>query len=478
MGGGSGSLAGEERFEGFADRHEWPSGEEVLVSEDDQVPAVTDPFGLYLRQMGSIPRLNRAQELELAERLERLRARFRHAGLCSAFVLGRVVETFESIRAGEQSLDRAVDEVPSLGLTAEQIRARLPRQLPQLKRWLKEGRVAFRHFLRARSQSERRRWRRAYRSRLRRAARVAEGLSPRIVFLDQWTSELQSQAARLNELAGQRRELRAHMLDLLSTPDELAGLLAVIRRRRGAFLEARGQLAEANLRLVVSIAKNYRGQGLAFPDLIQEGNGGLMRAVDKFDHRLGWKFGTYATWWIRQSITRAVADLSRTVRVPCHQTSVIRAMERARGELTAQGGTEPTLEQVAAATGLSLDEAKVLETARHQPVSLDVAIGGDHGDGTYQDFLHDPVARDLAHDLDQQLLRERIGEVLRCLPPRYREVIELRFGLKDGRQWSLDEVAQRFGVSRERVRQIESRGLEKLRQPERSASLAGFTEDA
>jgi RNA polymerase primary sigma factor len=153
-------------------------------------------------------------------------------------------------------------------------------------------------------------------------------------------------------------------------------------------------------------------------------------------------------------------------------------MERMRGELTTRSGTEPTLEQVADAMGMALDEARVLETARHQPASLDVPLDGIHGEGSFQDFLHDPSTPDLAHELDQQLLRERIDEVLRCLPPRYREIIELRFGLKDGRQWSLDEVAQRFGISRERVRQIEARGLEKLRQPDRSASLADFADVA
>jgi RNA polymerase primary sigma factor len=252
----------------------------------------------------------------------------------------------------------------------------------------------------------------------------------------------------------------------------------VLQGRRAAYQEARQQLAEANLRLVVSIAKRYRGRGLSFTDLIQEGNSGLMRAVDKFDHRLGWKFGTYATWWIRQSVTRALADHSRTVRVPINQVSVLRAMDRVRGELMARQGSEPTLEEVAAALDLTPEEARVLAVAGHQPASLDGPIAGNDDDNAFQDFLRDPDTPDLAREVDVRLLRERIDEMLRCLSPRYREVIELRFGLKDGRPRSLDEVAQRFGISRERVRQIEARGLEKLRHPERSARLAAFVEVA
>jgi RNA polymerase primary sigma factor len=282
----------------------------------------------------------------------------------------------------------------------------------------------------------------------------------------------------MDALAQKRKELRALLIQLQTTPDELDELLRVLQRRRAAYQEARSQLAEANLRLVVSIAKRYRGQGLSFADMIQEGNGGLMRAVDKFDYRLGWKFGTYATWWIRQGITRALADHSRTVRVPSHQVSVLRALERARGELTAQRGIEPTLEEIAAAVGITPAEARSLEAAGRQPASLDLSFAGDQEDGSLQDFLNDSTTPDVAREVDLQLLRQRLDEVLRCLAPRDREVIELRFGLKDGRPRSLDEIAQRFGITRERIRQIETRGLEKLRHPERSARLAGFAEVA
>ncbi len=451
-----------------------------------------DPFTLYLKQMGSIPLLSRPQELELTGRLERLRRRFRHAALCSGDVLARVIDLFERVQAGELQLERHIDEVPSQGLTGARIRARLSRDLRRLRTCLEEARQAYRLVLRARTASERHRLRRAHRARLLRAVKVAEGLSPRIELLDDWAGQLQTLAARMNDLAREaaapgrslaarteseqrRRELRSLMVDAQAGPEELAGLLRVLQTRRKAYQQSRSRLAEANLRLVVSIAKHYRGQGLPFDDLIQEGNGGLMRAVDKFDHRLGWKFATYATLWIRQSVTRALADCSRTVRLPSHQASVVRAMDRVRGELMLQFGREPRREEIAAALDIAPEDVRVLGVASHQPASIDTAHGGDNDDASLQDFLNDPAAPNLEQEVDQGLLRERVAEVLCCLAPRDREVIELRFGLRDGRQWTLNEIAQRLGITRERVRQIEARGLKKLREPDRKGRLAEFS---
>jgi RNA polymerase primary sigma factor len=474
--------------------HSWDDGAPVpagpsLQEDESVVPAggademddsgASDPFGLYLRQMGSIPMLTREQELELTERLDRLRRRYRRAGLWSAAVLTRVAETFERIQAGTLPLDRTIDEVPTLGLTTDKIRPRLGAHLRNLHKLLGEAQEAFREVHRARSGRERASRRRSHRFLLRRAIRLAEELSPRTELLDTWTAELQQTADHLEDLAAagpaRRKELRALLLQQQTTPEELAGLLRVLQRRRAAFRQVRSQLAEANLRLVVSIAKHYRGQGLPLADMIQEGNSGLMRAVDKFDHRLGWKFGTYATWWIRQGITRALADHSHTIRVPCHQASVLRAMNRVRCEVAAQSGREPTLEEVAAALQIKPEEARLLQMAEHQPASLDESFG-DEQDGSLQDFLHDHRPQDMAGEVDRRLLRDRLAEVLRCLPLRDREVIELRFGLNDGRPRSLEEVAELFKVTRERVRQIEARALGKLRQPERSTRLAGFSE--
>jgi RNA polymerase primary sigma factor len=230
------------------------------------------------------------------------------------------------------------------------------------------------------------------------------------------------------------------------------------------------------LRLVVSIAKRYRSRGLPFADLIQEGNRGLMRAVDKYEHRLGFKFGTYATWWIRQGITRALADHARTVRVPCHQVGMLAAIERVRGELSVATGKEPTVEEIAAVLGVKAEETRSLRVVGRHPVSLHEPVGGE-GERALEDFLSDHGSINPGQTVDQRLLRERVGEVLRSLAPREREVIELRFGLRDGHPRTLDEVAKVYGITRERIRQIEARGLLKLRQPLRSQRLAEFADE-
>jgi RNA polymerase primary sigma factor len=272
------------------------------------------------------------------------------------------------------------------------------------------------------------------------------------------------------------KELRDLMLQVEATPEDLGRLVRVLERRRARYRQARRELAEGNLRLVVSIAKRYRGRGLAFADLIQEGNRGLMRAVDKYEHRLGFKFGTYATWWIRQGITRALADHARTVRVPCHQVGMLAAIERVRGELTVKLGREPTVEEIASILGVTPEETRSLRVVGRHPVSLHEPLGGD-GERALEDFLSDAdAATHPGRAVDQHLLKERIGEVLRSLTPREREVIELRFGLRDGHPRTLDEVARTYGITRERIRQIEARGLLKLRQPNRSRRLVEFAE--
>jgi RNA polymerase primary sigma factor len=271
------------------------------------------------------------------------------------------------------------------------------------------------------------------------------------------------------------KQLRDLCLSALLTIEELRGLVRVVRRRHGAYQQARSELAEANLRLVVAIAKRYRGRGLAFADLIQEGNRGLMRAVDKFEHRLGFKFGTYATWWIRQGIQRALADNARTVRVPCHQIGLLAAIDRVRGELMGETGREPSVEEIAKTLGSTVEETRSLRAVSRHPVSIHEPLGDD-AERSLGDFLNDHSAANPGLDADQHLLKERIAEVLRSLTPREREVIELRFGLKDGQPRTLDEVAKCYGITRERIRQIEARSLVKLRQPLRSQRLAAFAE--
>jgi RNA polymerase primary sigma factor len=437
-----------------------------------------DALTMYLKQMGSIPLLKPAQERDLTQRLDRARQRYRHAVFANWSVIERVLQTFEEIGDARQALDRSVDVMPGQGLTADLIRSRLPGHLPALRGLLQEARREQARLLQVTTPRPQQRLRRSLRQKLREAVRLAEELSPRTEFIDQWSAELEQHDAHLQKLSRQKgahAELHELELNLLATPYELAAMASVVRRRRALFQGVRHKLVEANLRLVVSVAKKYRNRGLAFADLIQEGNSGLMRAVDKYDRLLGYRFGTYATWWIRQGITRALSDLSRTVRVPTHQVAVLRALDRVKGELTVLHGREPTVGEIAGALKITPEEARVLLAVRNQPVSLHEPVsGGD--EQTLEDFMSSRETEGPGYEVDQHLLRERLEEVLRHLPTRDREVIEMRYGLKDGHPRSLEEVARVFGVTRERIRQIETRGMEKLRSPERSERLAGFVE--
>jgi len=462
---------------------------EALEGDDSHSP--DDALGLYLRQMGAIPLLDRKQELALAERLERKRSKYRHATMANWRTLAAVVDTFERVLAGQLPLDPTIDVVGTLELTRDNIQKRMPHNVKTLRKLLAAADEDFRNYLRA-SAREQQRLRRGLWRRLRKAVALAEELSPRIDLLDRWTDELMALSRQMHELVRESdryarsaadrerrtkhaKQLRDLQIEARSAPDELAVLAKVQERRRREYQKARRELAEGNLRLVVSIAKRYRSRGLPFSDLIQEGNRGLMRAVDKYEHRLGYKFGTYATWWIRQGITRALADHARTIRVPCHQVGTLAAVERVRGELSIQQGREPTVEEIAAVLGVTAEETQSLRAVARHPVSLHEPLGGD-GERALEDFLDDPDAINPGKAVDQHLLRERIGEVLRSLTPREREVIELRFGLKDGQPRTLEEVARAYGITRERIRQIEARGLLKLRQPLRSQRLAEFAE--
>jgi len=472
------------------DEAEATGAAEEPAGENDNGP--DDALGLYLRQMGAIPLLNRKEELALAQRLERQRTRYRRCALSNWRTLDMVVQTFQKVRAGQLALDPTIDVVTTLGLTRDKILERMPHNLPTMRRVLDKADEAFRQLLRANTNASRFRARRELWRCIRKGIALAEELAPRIDLLDRWSDELKAECHELNALsrqseAGARSKadqerrtkatklLREKMLELRTMPDDLSRMVTVLEARRRAYQKARRELAEGNLRLVVSIAKRYRGRGLPFSDLIQEGNRGLMRAVAKYEHRLGYKFGTYATWWIRQGITRALADHARTVRVPCHQVGTLAAIERVRGELSILHGREPTLEEIAKVLGVSTEEAQSLRIVARHPVSLHEPLGGD-GERALEDFLDDPGATNPGITVDQHLLRDRIAEVLRSLTEREREVIEMRFGLRDGQPKTLEEVARTYGITRERIRQIEARGLLKLRQPLRSKRLEEFAE--
>lgn len=472
--------------------------ETAIVAEDNATVELTgnddhidDPVRIYLMQMGEIPLLTRQEEIEAARRIESSRTCFRHNMLATDYVLQAAMEILEKVRDGRLRLDRTVEVSVTNVKVKKHIMGLLGPNLHTLGHLLMQNRQDFAVVINKRQpwQARRRAWR-SLTVRRNKAVRLIEELGlrtqrllPLLEKLREISNRMDTLSAELRELqpleeaAGRvaeiRSELRYLMRITLESPSTLKRRVVRTRAMQDEYDAAKRGLSAGNLRLVVSIAKRYRNRGLSFLDLIQEGNTGLMRAVDKFEHARGYKFSTYATWWIRQAITRAIADQSRTIRVPVHMIETMSKVRCVTRQLVQTNGSEPTVEETAEAAGLSVDETTCVLQMSRQPLSLDQPVG-DHDDSYFGEFLQDYREDDPLYDMNQDLLKSRIADVLAALNYREREIIRLRYGLADGYAYTLEEVGKIFSVTRERVRQIEAKAVRKLQHPVRSRKLSGF----
>jgi RNA polymerase primary sigma factor len=474
------------------------TGKAVTVEEDlpqlapDFFPKLTDdPIRMYLTQMAEIPLLTREQEISLAKKIEVTRKRFRRTLLGCGFAMRQTVGTLEKVHRGELPFDRTIKVSLTECLTKEQIQARMPHNLPTLNHLLQQDRADFCQLISRKAPAEQKRVaRRRFLRRRGKALTLVEELSLRTRRVQPLMRQLEEYSARMNELQTRlgriandptggyertklRRELRELMLATTESPASLRNRCRLLRKQFYEYEQVKRQLSSGNLRLVVSIAKKYRNRGLSFLDLIQEGNTGLMRAVDKYEYRRGYKFSTYATWWIRQAITRAIADQARTIRIPVHMIDVLSRLRNVAKRLVQEMGREPTIEETALAADISLEETRRVLSIGRQPLSLDRPVG-ESEDCSFGEFVEDNASENPFRSANNGLLRERIESLLKTLTYREREIIRLRYGLGDGYSYTLEEVGRIFKVTRERVRQIEAKAVRKLQHPVRSKLLEGF----
>ncbi|HUW32848.1 MAG TPA: RNA polymerase sigma factor RpoD [Planctomycetota bacterium] len=460
--------------------------------EDDDFENVDDPVRMYLTQMGEIPLLSREEEILLAKKIEMTRKSFRTLVLESDLSIETAIGILEDVSRGDAPFERTLNALGTDENTKEDLHKKLPENLKTLKMMLDRNREDYQRTMESNSESETRRIAKRLAQRRARAVALLEELSlagkriqpmidrlnehyARMLFFVKKTEELRQKS----EGNGQLRHMEAQLRELTQLAGEglenLGRRTEDIRVKHEQYEVAKRMLSSGNLRLVVSIAKKYRNRGLGFLDLIQEGNTGLMKAVEKYEYKRGYKFSTYATWWIRQAITRSIADLARTIRIPVHMIETMSKLRNVSKKLIQEHGREPSIEELAREAQISVDETRrVMKISKH-PISLDRPIG-ESEDSYFGDFIEDETAENPVSSATHHMLRDKINTVLNSLTDRERDIIKLRYGIGEGFTYTLEEVGQKFKVTRERVRQIEAKAVRKLQHPIRSRKLESFIE--